>query len=135
MVDSPRLARVGLVGGTTGLLASSANLDWQGPTEYIEVTGQVDHVVVENAVELRHYAHASQPIASAVPSAPVPVWRPNFTPIGEVNQTFALLGCVAECLLSGGVPEVTILGGYEAMRLCKAVYDSHGDRVKVASIA
>ncbi len=127
--------------GATGLLASGAHLDWQGPTESLQVTGRVDQVAVENAVELRRYGHAADDLATSVPGAPIAVWRPNFTPIGEINQTIGLLGYVAEvrhfarCLLDGTTPEVTIEDGYEAMRLCAAVFNSHGDRVRVASIA
>jgi predicted dehydrogenase len=121
-------------------LSSGSHLDWQDPTEYLEIAGDGGQVVVDNAVELRHTARAQHPTRMIFPGEPTRVWRPNYTPIGGHVQTFTLLGYVAEvqhfaaCLLEGRPPEVTIQDGYAAMRVCRALFDSRGRPVQLKDV-
>ena len=123
--------------GSVGVLTSGEHLDWHGHDERLEVTGQGAQVIVDNHVQVSYYP----PLREDCPDTdvrPAQVWSPGYTAVGEANNALFLLGYVqeirhfAECLRSGGRPEVTAADGYEAMRICKALVESRGKPVKLS---
>ena len=125
--------------GAVGVLTSGAQLNWYGHEERLEVTGQGAQVIVDNHTTVSYYPPMS-PDPPEGPSPPTVVWTPGFTAVGEHNATLALLGYIqevrhfAECLRSDTTPAVTAADGYEAMRICRALVESHGRPVRIADI-